>query len=376
MIDNNFHIVNLGEKHLAPIIKVVRTTCNLRCPYCFYEGSQSSRLEVMDEQVLEIILKRFFDMPSKNVQFFWHGGEPLLAGIPFYEKIIQTQKSLSQQHIIKNSLQTNGTLIDSTWAKFFKENHFGVGVSLDGPQHIHDLVRVNANGNGSFKQVMDGISTLRQEGMETGVIAVINSNSVKYPKELFSFFYKNRLSFSANDCVSGESEPQSVKELAVNPRDYAVFLLEILDLWLETGDTNFKVKPLEDFIHGVMGQKPQLCKFSGSCYRYITVDINGDIYPCHEYLNQQFLLGNLVEMPLGEIIKSSRYQQYYAGRGETKLTCGQCKWLQVCQGWCMRSWNGKNAINDLSEHQTCEMLQYLFEEISQKLRKFGYKTIN
>ncbi len=361
---------------ISPVIKLVGTSCNLRCPYCFYEGKQDTKLHVMNENILITILGRLFSASPMNIQFIWHGGEPLLAGLEYFKRIVDLQDQLAPPNIkIRNSVQTNATLINEEWANFFAKNDFGVGVSLDGPQDIHNRTRFNTAGKGSFGNVMRGINHLRNAGINVGAIAVVNSYSVKFPDEIFAFFYQNGLSFSANECLALPDDPPNVKNLAVDPIEYVHFLLRIFDLWLETEDINFEITPLTDLVRAVMGHKPKLCKFLGSCHQHITIDSNGDVYSCDRYLSQQGHFGSLISSSLEDIFATDKFQNYfYVSRQKIKSLCATCKWFNICQGWCIRTWNDGKALTDLKYHGYCKALKLLFSEISKKVESLGYST--
>jgi len=131
----------------------------------------------------------FFCCQQSEVEFIWHGGEPLLAGIEFYRKAVEYQLEWKQRNrSISNFVQTNATLLNSEWADFFSENNFLVGVSLDGPKEFHDSYRLYPSKKGSHNEVMNGIELLRKVGIFNGVICSISSFSYKYPRQIFNFF--------------------------------------------------------------------------------------------------------------------------------------------------------------------------------------------
>lgn len=363
------------QPNLSPIIKAVGETCNLRCGYCFYNGNQGQNLQIMDLNILEIIIKKLIEVSPRAVRFIWHGGEPMLAGIDFYQKVIDLQNTykLDGQNI-HNALQTNGTLINSEWAEFFKENNFGVGVSLDGPSFIQNKTRPTASGRGSFDKVMRGVNLLRDKKIRVNAIAVITKFSVNYPEEVFKFFYDEGICFSASQCTADENDLISNKELAVDPFEYSRFLLKLLDLWLDTGNSKFRIEPIADFVHAIMGQEPRSCVFNGNCEKFITVDVNGDLYPCDQYRNFAYLWGNLKSSDYYSIVKGDTYKTYSENRLRTLHACGDCKWKVVCHGWCRKTW-GTNYIEDLKQHPNCRAIKVLFESTSKRLEELGYTTV-
>jgi len=217
---------------LSPVIKAVSGGCNLRCNYCFYSGNQPE-IKRMSVDTLEALTKHLLESPSKHFNFIWHGGEPMLLGIEFYEKALeaQTRYKRSDQDI-RNSLQTNATLINQGWVDFFKRNSFGVGVSIDGPAELHDLVRVQTDGRGSYDQVVSGINQLKAANISFGGIAVVNRITVNHPETMFAFIKDGGIPMALNRCNANTDDPEEVRKLAVGPAEYNAFLLKIFDLWI------------------------------------------------------------------------------------------------------------------------------------------------
>jgi len=366
-------MIRASDIRLTPIIKAVGSSCNLRCGYCFYDGQQACPLTVMDTKTLETVTRKLMGFSPHGIQFIWHGGEPLMAGLNFYQTVVDIQSRFQgDKQPVRNTLQTNGTLVNNSWVSFFNKHDFKVGISIDGPEEIHDHIRINASGQGSFNRVMRGYNLLLDGGIKPGIIAVINSYSVQFPTEIFEFFHGLGANYSANECVAYPEDHPSMRALAVSSMDYYSFLLQTFDLWLKTGDKRFRVKPITDFVQALMGQRPKLCKFRGLCHNYITVDVNGDVYPCSAYLREGHCLGNLVEQEVEELVTSNRFQNYYAGRAEVIALCGDCKWLPVCNGCCMRTWGGMTTITSLTEHSSCEGIRFLLQGMTERLKTLGY----
>lgn len=357
---------------LRPIVKVVSAGCNLNCTYCFYSGYQSE-IRKMDDKVLEVVIRRFLDY-SPDVTFYWHGGEPLLAGLEFYERAVELQRKLAKPgQRIRNCIQTNATIIDENWAKFFKQEGFGVGISLDGPKEIHDLVRVNFAGEGSFYRVKRSVDILRDQGIDFGAIAVLSKFSLNFLEDIFKFMYENKISFSANPCFPSICDTESVRKITITAREYTDALLRLLDLWLEKDDENFRIRPLEDIVKGLLGGRPSLCRFQGSCSRFISVDYNGDVYPCDEFLNQDYFLGNIVCYSLQSLFGSDGFLNYYLGREEILAKCLGCKWFRICQGGCMREWEGRKNGFEPEQMDYCKERKRLFEGVGERLKNWDIR---
>jgi uncharacterized protein len=177
---------------LYVMLKPVGSKCNLNCDYCYYlekENLYNNRNQVMSENLLERFIKQYIDSQTMpDIMFTWHGGETLMRPISFYKKAIELQKKYANGRNIDNSIQTNGTLLNDDWCKFFKENNFLVGISIDGPKDFHDEYRRDKMGRPSFHRVMKGIELLKKHGVEFNCMAVVNDYNVDYPLEFYNFF--------------------------------------------------------------------------------------------------------------------------------------------------------------------------------------------
>ena len=358
-------------RNFNPVIKAVSAGCNLRCGYCFYSGNQPE-IKAMRPEVLRAVIARCLEV-SPAVKFTWHGGEPTLAGIGFYQEAVALENELRHPNQrVTNTIQTNATIITREWTDFFLRSGFGVGVSIDGPERLHNFARRNAAGLGSFREMLSGMQTLRDGRVKFGAIAVVNSFTVDYPEEIFWFMRGLGLSFSANSCVARPSDPNEVRNLAISPTRYTEFLLRLSDLWFELDDPKFRIRPLEDVVKGVLGRSPSLCRYTGSCSRYVTVDYNGEVYPCDEFLEPKYLLGNLEGQSIAEILASQQATAYYFGRAATQVSCGACEWLRICKGGCMREWDGRKSIADPRNEEFCQARKMLFAGIQGRLASLGY----
>ena len=215
-----------------PIVKPTAMACNLNCRYCFY-SQQLRKKEIMSDEVLKTLIKEVCNYNSDTARFYWHGGEPLLAGQEFYERVITYQQKFKKPgQEIFNGLVTNGTLIDKRWAVFFRENKFGIGISLDGPREFHNQYRLFPNGQGSFDKVMDGIRILKKEGVNFHVLCVITNPTTEGPQKLFDFFVKEEITeINLIPAIGIQTDDGLSFQESVNLAHYVDFLIEIFDLW-------------------------------------------------------------------------------------------------------------------------------------------------
>ncbi len=302
-----------------------------------------------------------------EIMFYWHGGEPLLAGITFYKKALEFQKYFKKpRQEIRNGIVTNGTLVNNEWAVFFKENRIGVVISLDGPKEYHDQYRIYPDGRGSFNQVMRGIEIFREAGVKFRILSVVTNQTARNPKAIFNFFVGHQLTeinfipsigIETGKCISFEN--------SIRPSLYIGFLINIFDLWLKENDPDLRILPLESIINVFLKLPPEDCRFAGECERNLVIDYNGDILACstHGY-GDFFKFGNIKE-GFTSILNSTIYQKYKEYLQRIEKRCSKCKWYQICHGGCPRD-------HYLGEEQNifCQDFQRLFEYIQNSLKEY------
>lgn len=166
--------------------KPAGSLCNLACSYCYYTEKANlyrhTPKHVMSDELLEKFIKEYIEMQTTpQVLFTWHGGETLMRPLAFYKRVVELQHKYGRGRQIDNSIQTNGTLLTEEWCRFFKEQQWLVGVSIDGPQEFHDEYRRTKSGRPSFRQVLNGIRLLNRFGVEWNALAVVNDFNADYP---------------------------------------------------------------------------------------------------------------------------------------------------------------------------------------------------
>lgn len=312
----------------------------------------------MSDEVLMKLTAQILSLSGEAVSFCWQGGEPTLAGIDFYRKAIRYQSMFKLPfQIIENSLQTNGILIDDRWASFLSRYDFLVGVSLDGPREVHDLYRRNRGGVGSYEAVIRCIDTLRRYSVKFNILTVVNNLNVKDPKGLYRFMVGMSFKYlQFIPCV--ERNPYGgITDYSVAPGDYGRFLCEVFDEWFNDGNPETYVRDFEDIlISYVFGDTPS-CIFGRRCGRYIVVEYNGDVYPCDFYVDRRWLLGNIMEDDLEDIVTSERFIEFASMKDRLRERCGDCRWLNYCNSGCPRHWE----IRNYSENHLCSSYKTFFE---------------
>lgn len=317
------------------VIVKVTNDCNLNCKYCFVEET------VPRNQIIPIeTIQRLFDeleayAAPPVIHLTWHGGEPMLAGIEFYRKVLDLQKSYKKSFV--NAIQTNGTLINEEYARFFKENSFLIGVSLDGPKNINDLVRIDKANKGTFKKVVKNLQILRRLEVNFGILATIAKHNVNQAKELYTFFQDMGLSASFSALYPSGHAVQNIDFLSVTTLEYADFLTEVMDLWINNSQS-IALRSVELIINNLLsyGQCRKTCTFCESCHEsFLALGPTGDLYPCCLFQGfQDFRYGNIHQISLSQIPKSTVWRKFVS-RGEyVKNACSNCEIEEYCHGGC------------------------------------------
>lgn len=285
------------------------------------------RKSIMSTEVLERTVGELARVQSKPI-YLWHGGEALLAGREFFDKVIQLQLDHGVE-AAANSIQSNGVLIDEQWANFFSAHNFTVGISIDGTPGIHDSLRKFQNGRGSHAAVLRGIEKVHEGDVQMGVLVVVTKQSVDYPEEIFSFLMEHGLkSLDFKPCYG---DPRYDVSLTA----FADFLIRIFDLWVELDDSTVSVRTLEGIMMNLLGGGSGLCTLSGSCTDLVTIDYDGSVYPCDRFMTPEAKYGDLMTHPLDQIYEESTAAITFRDRVNTlRESCQTCVYQKVCKGGC------------------------------------------
>ncbi|MBU1092381.1 radical SAM protein [Patescibacteria group bacterium] len=350
---------------MTPIIKIVGDACNLRCRYCFYNANNQTTLHIMDMKLLERFIGEYMALFNGCLTFIWHGGEPLLAGLPFFESIIRfQQQNIRTGHVIYNVVQTNATLVNNDWAEFFKLHDFRVGVSLDGTKESHNRFRTYNNGNGSFDDVMKGLEILRHYGIDPGVIQTLTHDNCSRATDDFNFFVSAGLGWGINTYLDGDASNPSMSDQNISNEELVSVIKTHIDLWLDQDISNLRIREIEDFIAGVLGKQAAGCTFNGTCTAYFLVEYNGEIYPCDRLSHQKDLLfGDIRYQSLQEILNGSVRLSYAQAVNTLHSDCETCDWQYACHNGCTHHRVGGIG----SKYYYCEVRKAIFTYLSNKV---------
>lgn len=352
-----------GTREFQVFVKPAGAACNLRCSYCYYVDKECLRREtgrsVMSDEVLEEYVRQHIEAAGGSEVFFsWHGGEPAVAGLDFFRRAVAVQKRLAPDGCrVINGIQTNATLIDDRWGMFFREESFYVGVSLDGPERFHNIHRLRKDGKGTFDDVMRGLSILHDNDVPHEILCVVNNDNVHAPLEVYRFLRSLDVSFitflplveretMSTDMVTGRS---------VRAAAFGRFLSDIFDEWVENDIGKVKVQIFEEALRTAFGQGHTLCIFKPVCGAVPAVEMNGDFYSCDHFVDEEHLLGNIMDSALGTLLDHPRQKAF----GEAKKTalpryCIDCEVIEMCNGECPKnrfimSPDGEPGLNYLCE---------------------------
>lgn len=367
------------------LIKPAGPDCNMACRYCFYlEKSElftAKKVHRMNDDVLEEIVKQIMQSSTEHISFGWQGGEPSLMGLEFYRKAVNFQQRYGSSQYVGNGFQTNGILIDKNWTGFFKKYRFLVGLSIDGPQHIHDKYRFLRSGRGSWKKVSDKAKLMLDAGVEVNALTVLNNYSVKFPEEIYEFHKSISLNFMQFiPCVeTNPGNPESLLPFSVQAEDYGKFLCKVFDLWtsdFKNGEPTTFIRFFDSVFHSYVDISPPECTLLEECGIYVVVEHNGNIYSCDFFVEPGCHLGNIMEDKISDMLNSPLQKEFGLNKSRLPAECLGCKWLIYCRGGCPKDRLIKTGTENLNH--LCAGFKLFFEHSNDRFLELArqWKTRN
>jgi uncharacterized protein len=335
-----------SSREFQIFVKPAGADCNLRCGYCYYLGkkklySGQKTWQMTDEMLESYVIQHFEASTEQVISFSWHGGEPLLAGIEFFKKAVELQqKHKPEGFSIINGIQTNGTLLDEKWCKFLSEADFNVGISMDGPGHLHNLYRYRSTGVPVFNQVLKGYRLLQKHGIRPEILCVVSAGNSGYPLDVYDFFRKLKAEYITFIPLVERvnNSGHAVTSRSVLPEAFGNFLCEIFDEWVEKDIGAIKIQIFEEAARTAFNQDHTLCIFKAECGGVPVVEHNGDFYSCDHYVGNDHLLGNIRNIPLAVLLDSPLQKAFGRKKSETLPDfCRECEVLSMCNGECPKN---------------------------------------
>lgn len=355
------------------MVKPVGSACNLRCDYCYYLEKQhlyaNEGRQMLSDELLERFIREYIEsQTTPEVLFTWHGGEPLVRPLAFYEKVVRLQQRYARGRRIANSLQTNGTLINDDWARFFHDQGWLIGVSLDGPEAYHDAFRRTRGGGPSFRNVIRGIDILNRHAVEWNALAVANRLNGDHPLSFYRFFKNIGCQYiQVTPVVERLAHHDDGRQLAslvdegqlapfsIRPKQWGNFLCTIFDEWVRHDVSMFFFNIFDATLANWVGVAPGLCTMAKHCGHAGVMEHNGDVYSCDHFVFPEYKLGNIHEQSLVAMMYSERQRRFGRAKADSLPTqCRECQWLNACHGECprnrfIRTANGEPGLNYLCE---------------------------
>ena len=353
-------------KSISILIKPASSLCNLRCKYCFYADEAKNRCTssygIMNKNIVDILIKRIdeaFDSQEGIANISFQGGEPTMAGLDYFEYFVESFKKYP--NIKPNySIQTNGTLLNDKWSKFFKENDFLIGVSLDGYKENTDSFRLDKNNKGVYENIIEGIKVLEKYQNEYNILTVLTRELAKHPKELFEFYKNNKFDFiQLIPCLPSMDNIND--KMSLTQKEYSFFYIEFFKLWKEEVlKGNFiSINLFENIASMLEGKAPYQCGMIGRCSPQFVLEANGDVFPCDFYCLDKYKLGNIKNDCFIELYKKNLATFVSSSKCSNDF-CKTCKFIRLCNGGCRRQ-NICYLSDDFCAYQ--KVLEYIIPEM-------------
>lgn len=372
------------EEPLYVMLKPAGAMCNLACEYCYYlekaHMHNDGPTTLMPDSLLEHFIEEYIEsQTTPNVLFLWHGGETMMRPLSFYQKALELQRKYAHGRTIDNVFQTNGTMLTDEWCRFFKENNWLVGVSIDGPKEFHDAYRQNRLGQPSFDQVMRGINLLNKHGVMWNAMAVVNDLNVKHPKEFYHFFKSIGCRYiQFTPIVERLAEHEDGRHLAtpdqkdcrlahfsVTPEDWGNFLCTVFDEWVRNDVGQYFIQIFDATLANWVGVDPGLCTMARSCGHAGVMEFNGDVYSCDHFVFPEYKLGNIRQNTLLEMMYSERQLEFgIKKQGSLPGQCRSCGYLFACNGGCPKDRFAQTVDGEPNLNYLCKGYHQYFKHVA------------
>ncbi|WP_087066692.1 anaerobic sulfatase maturase [Intestinibacillus massiliensis] len=349
------------------LTKPASSACNMRCRYCFYhaiaEARETAFEGMLSDEMLENLIRSGLEYADTLCSFAFQGGEPTLAGLPFYQKAVALQRKYARDGVrVSNALQTNGLLIDEAWAQFLHDEHFLVGLSLDGPADIHNRNRVTADGKGTWNRVMHAARLFDRYQVEYNILCVVTGANAKAIEKIYHFYRKQGFRYlQFIPCLEPLGQARGSEPYHLSVKEYGEFLIRIFDLWYADfirGDY-VSIRHLDNWLLLALGDAPEACNMCGKCSIQFVVEGDGGVYPCDFYVYDEWRLGTLGDHPLETLGACDTAKRFLASSHPIPQQCRACRWGALCRNGCRRD-RVPQADGDAPLNFYCEAIRAFF----------------
>lgn len=377
-------IVKRNERRgFTSMVKPVGSLCNMRCKYCYYLDKAALydyRQPLMSDELLERYIRANIEgNNSPVIAFAWHGGEPLLAGKEFFRKAVALEQKYAEGRTVENSIQTNGLLLDDEWCAIFRDNNFLVGVSIDGPEHIHDAHRVDAGGQPTFARVIKGIERLYRNRVEYNTLTTVNIHSEGRGAEVYNFLrgisvFMQFLPVAELLCdgriQSPEAQKADIAPWSVSAKGFGEFMCDVFDIWVKKDVGRRYVQLFDATLALMVGVQPSVCSLCETCGSGLTVEHNGDVYCCDHFVYPEYKIGNIHTDRLADLAYCDRQFEFgVAKRALLPRECRHCKFYNLCHGGCPKHRFIDDNRGEYGKNYLCEGYKHFYDHTAQAMER-------
>ena len=335
-------MVRTGKKtEFSLLIKPASADCNLRCDYCFYLCTRCLYPQIkthrMGDNVLETVVSRYLSTKQNCHVFGWQGGEPTLMGVDFFRKVINLQIMHSSRGTnIMNALQTNATLVDDNFATLFSNYNFLVGVSIDGPEKMHNRNRRNMSGEGSHASVIRGIKCMQNRNVSLNALVMVTKTNAKAADLIIKYLCDLGISYHQFiPCVNYDVKDRPYPN-SITADEWGDFLCTLFEVWMKKYRKHVSIRLFDAIIENMLHKKNSICHMQANCGQYFVVEHNGDVYPCDFFVKERYRLANIIDDDFDYILTNKKYLTFSTLKSKFNAQCNRCKYINFCMGDCMR----------------------------------------
>ena len=360
------------------LIKPVSGLCNMRCDYCFYCDEMAKRevpsYGMMSVETLRNIVKKAMRQAPGEICFAFQGGEPTLRGIDFFREAVELETHFNRNHVrVINTMQTNGLELNEEWCRFFRENDFLVGVSVDGTSMIHDTYRHDAAGNPTYERIRKNIDLLEFHKVEYNILTVVTADVAEHIREIYREYKRNGWNYQQYiACLDPIEEEPGQRSYSLSPKAYGEFLTELFRMW----DKDWKrgkapyIRQFENYIGMLMGYPPEACEQRGICSVQCVAEADGSAYPCDFYVLDKYRLGDYNKDSVQDFFDTQTAVDFIRESRKLHEDCGECKWYSLCRGGCRRH-RIREEESGLYKNYFCEGYQVFFERCGGRMKEIA-----
>lgn len=375
-----------SPSYFQVLAKPTGATCNLDCQYCYFLSKEllypGSSFRMTDELLQAYIKQTIESQNGPDVAVAWQGGEPTLMGLAFFRRSIELEKKYQRPGTtITNTIQTNGTLINEDWCSFFKANHFLVGLSIDGPKELHDFYRVDKGGHGTFDRVVRAAKLMQRFDVDFNILTTVNAHNANYPLEVYKFLrdelkvkFIQFIPIVELETQIGLQESDEVTSRSITAEQWGHFLITVFDEWVRHDVGEVFVQMFDSALASWYGVNPGLCIFAEKCGNALALEHNGDLYSCDHFVDPDYLLGNILNDPLAELVTSQKQQKFGDDKYDTLPDyCLRCEVRFACNGECPKNRFIKTPAGQAGLNYLCAGYRAFFNHIDQPMRFMALK---